>query len=157
MAKYRYYISLMFILSALAVFSFSHVSYSPRSVNAAQPAHEYNRQELTKASDYILPLKGVNEQLLRRKGYLASYNRYTKEPNWVAWHLTKEHLSERSSVPVTHGMKIHRFPLPGLLMQTTRKAVGQEDTCVLQVITNGTEMPCTTHFSIRMSAPNIPG
>jgi endonuclease G len=93
MAKYRYYISLMFILSALAVFSFSHVSYSPRSENAAQPAHEYNGQELTKASDYILPLKGVNEQLLRRKGYLASYNRYTKEPNWVAWHLTKEHLS----------------------------------------------------------------
>jgi hypothetical protein len=83
----------MFILSALAVFSFSHVSYSPTSENAAQPVHEYNRQELTKASDYILPLKGVNEQLLRRKGYLASYNRYTKEPNWVAWHLTKELLS----------------------------------------------------------------
>ena len=49
MAKYRYYISLMFILSALAVFSFSHVSYSSRSENADQLAHEYNRQELTKA------------------------------------------------------------------------------------------------------------
>ena len=37
------------------------------------------------------PLKDRPEQILQRKGYTTSYNRETKNPNWVAWHLTKEH------------------------------------------------------------------
>jgi endonuclease G len=31
------------------------------------------------------------EQLLARAGYSTSYNKDTRNPNWVAWHLTKEH------------------------------------------------------------------
>ena len=37
------------------------------------------------------PLKDRPEQLLRRRGYTVSYNSKTKNPNWVAWHLTKAH------------------------------------------------------------------
>lgn len=37
------------------------------------------------------PLKDRPEQILRRKGYTVSYNSQTKNPNWVAWHLTKSH------------------------------------------------------------------
>ena len=37
------------------------------------------------------PLKDRPEQLLYRKGYTASYNKQTKTPNWVAWHLTQAH------------------------------------------------------------------
>lgn len=37
------------------------------------------------------PLKDRPEQILRRKGFTVSYNQQTKNPNWVAWHLTKEH------------------------------------------------------------------
>ena len=37
------------------------------------------------------PLKDRPEQILQRKGYTTSYNRDTKNPNWVAWHLTREH------------------------------------------------------------------
>ena len=33
---------------------------------------------------------GVPEQMLRRTGYTASYNKTTKLPNWVAWHLTAD-------------------------------------------------------------------
>ena len=33
---------------------------------------------------------GVPEQMLRRAGYTASYNKTTKLPNWVAWHLTAD-------------------------------------------------------------------
>ena len=33
----------------------------------------------------------VSSQILERLGYITSYNRDTKCPNWVAWHLTKEH------------------------------------------------------------------
>ena len=92
MVKYRYYISIIFVLSTLAVFSFSHVTNLPKSEIVREQTKRDNTIELAKASDYILPLKGVNEILLHRKGYITSYNRYTKEPNWVAWHLTEEHL-----------------------------------------------------------------
>ena len=37
------------------------------------------------------PLKDRPEQILKRKGYTTSYNSRTKNPNWVAWHLTKSH------------------------------------------------------------------
>ena len=37
------------------------------------------------------PLKDRPEQILKRKGYTTSYNSKTKNPNWVAWHLTKSH------------------------------------------------------------------
>lgn len=42
---------------------------------------------------YEMPasLKDRPEQILKRVGYTASYNRQTKNPNWVAWHLTKDH------------------------------------------------------------------
>ncbi|MBR1400305.1 MAG: DNA/RNA non-specific endonuclease [Prevotella sp.] len=36
-------------------------------------------------------MKNVQEIILKRKGYITSYNPKTKIPNWVAWHLTKEH------------------------------------------------------------------
>lgn len=34
--------------------------------------------------------KGTSEQILERTGYVASYNKVTLLPNWVAWHLTAE-------------------------------------------------------------------
>ena len=37
------------------------------------------------------PLKDRPEQILRRKSYTTSYNSETKNPNWVAWHLTEAH------------------------------------------------------------------
>lgn len=33
----------------------------------------------------------VTEQIIKRKAYTLSYNKDTKCPNWVAWHLTAEH------------------------------------------------------------------
>ena len=38
-----------------------------------------------------LPLKDTPEQILYRKGYTVSYNKDTRIPNWVVWHLTAEH------------------------------------------------------------------
>jgi len=37
------------------------------------------------------PLEGVSEQIIRKTSYIVSYNKDTKTPNWVAWHLTSEH------------------------------------------------------------------
>lgn len=40
------------------------------------------------------------EQILRRTGYVVSYNKDTKLPNWVAWHLTAERIKGTSKRPV---------------------------------------------------------
>ena len=37
------------------------------------------------------PLKDRPEQILHKTGFTISYNRETKTPNWVAWHLTSSH------------------------------------------------------------------
>lgn len=55
-------------------------------------------------SEIEIPLlvSNKNSQLLIREGYFTSYNKDTKNPNWVAWHLTKEHTSgewSRKGIP----------------------------------------------------------
>ncbi len=40
-----------------------------------------------------LLLKGSGEVLLKRSAYTLSYNKDTRCPNWVAWHLTSEHVN----------------------------------------------------------------
>lgn len=37
------------------------------------------------------PLTNVPEIIIKKKAYIVSYNPETKNPNWVAWHLTEEH------------------------------------------------------------------
>ncbi len=41
--------------------------------------------------DIPAPLQNVPEQILYRKSYIVSYNKETRMPNWVAWHLTSNH------------------------------------------------------------------
>lgn len=52
---------------------------------------------------------GVPEQMLRRAGYTASYNKTTKLPNWVAWHLTADRITgpaKRSGVDFQADMDV---------------------------------------------------
>lgn len=51
--------------------------------------------------EYGLPAPSSNlpEQILRRTGYTVSYNKKTKTPNWVAWHLTAKHLEGTEKRP----------------------------------------------------------
>lgn len=59
---------------------------------------EFERQECTKILDSLFqictpaPLLDCPEQIIRRIAYVLSYNKETKLPNWVAWHLTAEHI-----------------------------------------------------------------
>lgn len=45
-----------------------------------------------KALEIPAPLKNKPEQILQRMGYTVSYNKDTRLPNWVAWHLTADRL-----------------------------------------------------------------
>jgi len=88
----RNYISLILFLSTVTVFSFGHIAYE-KHPDKAKSVSLNNNAKINKATDYVLPLKGISELILQRKGYTVSYNKFTKEPNWVSWHLTSEHLS----------------------------------------------------------------
>lgn len=37
------------------------------------------------------PLSLISEQILEKSSYIVSYNKDTRIPNWVAWHLTADH------------------------------------------------------------------
>ncbi len=38
-----------------------------------------------------VPSSNREEQIIKKKAYIVSYNKETRQPNWVAWHLTAEH------------------------------------------------------------------
>ena len=50
-----------------------------------------DRKPAIKMMELPAPLNDRPERILRRKAYTTSYNSTTKNPNWVAWHLTKSH------------------------------------------------------------------
>ena len=56
--------------------------------DGAEVANEVQRKT---DFDIPAPLVNVPEQILYRKNYIVSYNKDTKIPNWVAWHLTANH------------------------------------------------------------------
>lgn len=57
---------------------------------AAKPA-----KKVAKPMEQPASIKGVSEQILKRTGYVVSYNKQTRIPNWVAWHLTAAHVEGR--------------------------------------------------------------
>lgn len=59
-----------------------------------------------------LPLKNTQEQILYRKAYTVSYNKETKIPNWVAWHLTAEHTTGPNRRPGNAWHEDMDVPLP---------------------------------------------
>ena len=81
---------LLFIILPLCLL----VSSCRKSDSQAQEASTfYNSNVTAKVVEYErpAPLKNRQEQILRRTGYTTSYNQQSKNPNWVAWHLTKAH------------------------------------------------------------------
>lgn len=62
--------------------------------DSGDEAKQDNDGETTVAALEIpAPMSGTTEQILRRKAYTVSYNKGTRLPNWVAWHLTSSHAS----------------------------------------------------------------
>lgn len=60
-----------------------------------------------KEIDLLTPIIAnvLHDKILNRIGYITSYNYQTKNPNWVAWHLTDKHTDgpyTRKGVPYYH-------------------------------------------------------
>ncbi len=108
-----------------------------------------------KNTDMVLPLKNVPEQILYRKGYMVSYNKETKLPNWVAWHLTADHVNGEARRPGNAWHEDNDVPLPRATNSDYKKAVGLMDTCALSATIGGMQARCMTVFYTRTAVPNI--
>ena len=87
-----------YAVSQMASFDENPVSDKMLSGEAdASVEEEPEAQNESAVSDSIFeickpaPLPGVSEQIIKKKAYIVSYNKDTKIPNWVAWHLTADH------------------------------------------------------------------
>lgn len=66
------------------------------AVQMPEPSFDSSALEIPRLTSF------VPEQILVRTGYTTSYNNKTKNANWVAWHLTKEHTTgpwSRDGIP----------------------------------------------------------
>ena len=82
--------------------------YDTRAVAKAE-VNEEQKAKVVRMYEIPAPLKDRPEQILKRKGYTTSYNEQTRNPNWVAWHLTKSHTygsNQRKNEVFTEDMDI---------------------------------------------------
>lgn len=56
--------------------------------------------------------EGISSQILIRKAYVSSYNKDTKQANWVAWCLTREHTSGSYNRNITSFHEDYDVPEP---------------------------------------------
>ena len=70
-----------------------YVSENVTSARSMKAQADHQKAKTVVMYEIPAPLKDRPEQILKRKGYTVSYNSETKNPNWVAWHLTKSHTS----------------------------------------------------------------
>ena len=83
-----------------------HKKYSQEKIQYAEPSTEPVEAKHEEATEVRIPyempdsvvricipkpLEGISEQIIRKTSYIVSYNKDTKIPNWVAWHLTADH------------------------------------------------------------------
>lgn len=101
MKKTGYLWLLCVLMALLSACRKAQVTGADAAVKESQPffdsmAAEAKKKEVKKAKTITLyeqpaALTDRPEQILKRKGYITSYNNKSKNPNWVAWHLTKAH------------------------------------------------------------------
>lgn len=77
----------------------TEIQYAEPDTNPIEEKYEKTTELIIpyRMSDSIVricmpkPLEGISEQIIFKSFYIVSYNKDTKIPNWVAWHLTADH------------------------------------------------------------------
>ena len=66
--------------------------YDAKKASVEETSSSSRKGEVkVKMMEIPAPLKDRPEQIIKRTCYTVSYNKSTKVPNWVAWHLVKSH------------------------------------------------------------------
>ncbi|MBQ7984218.1 MAG: DNA/RNA non-specific endonuclease [Bacteroidales bacterium] len=113
----KYVISVIFLLfvaitAALGLKGRVLSESTVENVHSVRQDTQEVQDNATDSIDIPLPLQDVSEQILYRKGYIVSYNKDLKIPNWVAWHLTAAHVAGEVKRPKNAWHEDTQVPLP---------------------------------------------
>ncbi|MBP3253599.1 MAG: DNA/RNA non-specific endonuclease [Bacteroidales bacterium] len=113
----KYVISVIFLLfvaitAALGLKGRVLSESTVENVHSVRQDTQEVQDNATDSIDIPLPLQDVSEQILYRKGYIVSYNKDLKIPNWVAWHLTAAHVAGEVKRPKNAWHEDIQVPLP---------------------------------------------
>ncbi|MBP5548776.1 MAG: DNA/RNA non-specific endonuclease [Bacteroidales bacterium] len=97
---------LIFACLLLAVPSCRHASSQTARIE------QNDGREWTRDIDLPVTPADRSEQILYRKAYVVSYNKETRQPNWVAWKLTAEHTQGDVQRPATAWHEDYEVPEP---------------------------------------------
>ena len=65
--------------------------HAERTAGRQPPLHVFKEHDAVAVVGYPAFRADWPSQIIERKGFIASYNKDTRCPNWVAWHLTAAH------------------------------------------------------------------
>lgn len=111
----RFALYLIFILLAGLTVSCRQANSQTAVVQSIEDPHQWTRD-----IDLPSPITDRPEQILTRKAYVVSYNRDSRQPNWVAWKLTAAHTDGPVSRPVTAWHDDKEVPQPRAYYQDYR-------------------------------------
>jgi len=86
--QWRYSLPAFLLMMACSP-SGQHQQQEPAPASALYSQEAATQQKTVIEYELPAPLTDRPERIIRRQGYTTSYNATTKQPNWVAWHLTK--------------------------------------------------------------------
>lgn len=93
---------LILALLAIGVYLASRTSIASAGEAEGTTSESYNSTSATVdvPPDPLLPAPkdGLSEKILKRTAYTVSYNCETRQPNWVAWTITRECVSEENMI-----------------------------------------------------------
>ena len=75
---------------------YDQVGSSAQGTPVPSSSQRKSESQQPRVMEMPAPLNGKKEILMKRTGYSVSYNKDTKLPNWVAWHLTAAHTKGRN-------------------------------------------------------------
>lgn len=89
---YKYFLGGIFFMLAI-VLSIKMCHRHEDEAFAEEPQRLVSAKGENSNNDVLIPVSQhlVKQQMLYRKGFVVSYNSDTRNPNWVAWRLTREH------------------------------------------------------------------
>ena len=79
------------LIGALALVMLSCRGGKSNAQSGLLSTNETTKAKVVTMYELPAPLKDRPEQILYKTGFTISYNAETKNPNWVAWHLTDAH------------------------------------------------------------------
>lgn len=126
--------------------------YDPQAVSVRK---QETKAKVVTMYELPAPLTDRPEQILHRRGYTTSYNSKSKNPNWVAWHLTKSHTNghhQRKNEVFSEDSDV-KAPGQPTTITITRAMTGA--TCARLATTSGMPKRWPSRFSSLISAPRI--